>query len=173
MGFLSLFVRLIHVFSFSASVVPSWGVGLFWKKYFFEFLIRVRNFTRSRNLLVGFLIWLNQLTFKSCMCKLCARTFLRYFLCLISVLHQLVNFIVFSKVWRGEREDHEILFLILFSRQKSFSEERGTKPANLRLGRGDLKRRSGERGREGRTTAWLEMMLIGWYWIKLCKGGRV
>ena len=151
------------------------GLVCFERNIFFEFLIGVRNFTRSRNLLVGFLIWLNQLTFKSCMCKLCARTFLRYFWCLISVLHQLVNVIVFSKVWRGEREDHEILFLILFSRQKSFSEERATKPANLslRLGRGDLKRRSGERVREGRTTAWLEMMLIGWYWIKLCKGGRV
>ena len=43
-------------------------------------LILVRNFTRSQNLLVGFLIWLNQLTFKSCMCKLCARTFLTVFL---------------------------------------------------------------------------------------------
>ena len=154
MGFLSLFVRLIHVFSFPASVVPSWRVGLFWKKYFFEFLIRVRSFTRSRNLLVGFLIWLNQLTFKSCICKLCARTFLTVFLmsniCTTSTSKFYCLFQSLEGRMRGSWDTFSHLILKAKIIQRGASEKARKSESQ-----------AGERGREGRTTAWLEMMLIG------------
>ena len=55
MGFLALFVRLVHVFRFPASVVAQ-GSVCFERDFFFEGLIRIRNFTRSQSLLVGFLV---------------------------------------------------------------------------------------------------------------------
>ena len=71
-------------------------------------------------LLVFWYDWTNLLSSRACVN--CARAlFLRYFWCLISVLHQLVNFIVFSKVWRGEREGHKVLFSHFLLKGKNHS----------------------------------------------------
>ena len=95
-------------------------------------------------LLVFWYDWTNLLSSRACVS--CARAlFLRYFLCLISVLHQLVKFLAFPK-FGGEKERVvRYFFSFSFKGKKSYSEKRATMPANLslRLGRGDLKRRSG------------------------------